>query len=74
MKFPKVIKHRRFEATIYRKSEKYAYYRLTYYAVGKRFMRHFPTYGEAKAEGERIVRQLADGSQAAVLNAAHDKH
>ncbi|MGO8767052.1 MAG: hypothetical protein ACLQSR_18205 [Limisphaerales bacterium] len=36
-------------------------------------MRHFPTYGEAKTEAERIVRQLADGSQAVALNAAQSR-
>jgi hypothetical protein len=28
MRFPKIIKHRRFEATIYGKSKNYPYYRL----------------------------------------------
>jgi hypothetical protein len=28
MRFPKTIKHRRFEATIYGKSENYHYYRI----------------------------------------------
>jgi integrase len=36
-------------------------------------MRHFPTYGEAKAEAERIVCQLADGSQAAALKAVQSR-
>jgi integrase len=73
MKFPKVIKHRRFEAIIYGKSKKYAYYRLAYYAAGKRHTRHFRAYGEAKTEAERIVRELADGSQAAALSAAQSR-
>ena len=42
MKFPVIIKHRRSEATIYAKSEKYPYYRLAYRAAGKRIVRSFP--------------------------------
>jgi hypothetical protein len=69
MRFPKTIKHRRFEATIYGKSENYHYYRIAYYAAGKRHARNFKTFSEAKKEAERIVRALADGSQSAVLSA-----
>jgi hypothetical protein len=69
MRFPKIIKHCRFEATIYGKSKKYHYYRITYYAVGKRQIRSFKTFSEAKTEAERIVRDLADGSQSAALSA-----
>jgi hypothetical protein len=64
MKFPKVIKHRRFEATIYGKTKHYAYYRVAYYAAGKRHVRNFRACGEAKTEAERVVRELANGSQA----------
>ncbi len=35
MRFPKTIKYRRFEATIYGKTEKYSYDRLAYYADRK---------------------------------------
>ena len=69
MRFPKTIKHRRFEATIYGKSEKYAYYRLAYYAVGKRHVRNFKTYSKAKTEAERVLRDLASGSPSAALTA-----
>ena len=69
MRFPKTIKHRRFEATIYGKTAKYPYYRVSYYTAGKRHIRNFKTFSEAKTEAERIVRDLADGSQAAALSA-----
>jgi integrase len=69
MRFPKIIKHRRFEATIYGKGEKYIYYRVAYYAAGKRHLRNFKTFTEAKTEAERIVRDLANGSQSAALSA-----
>ena len=70
MRFPQTIKHRRFEATIYGKSEKYHYYRLAYYTAGKRHIRNFKTFGEAKSEAKRIVRDLAKGSQSAALSAS----
>jgi hypothetical protein len=36
-------------------------------------MQTFPNYSEAKAAGDRIVREIAQGSQAAGLIHAHDK-
>ena len=69
MRFPKIIKHRRFEATIYGKSKSYPYYRVAYYAVGKRRTLNFKTFGEARTKAESIVRDLADGSQAVALSA-----
>ncbi|MDE3068439.1 MAG: hypothetical protein KGJ60_12955 [Verrucomicrobiota bacterium] len=73
MRFPKVIRHRKAVATIYGRSKNYPYYRLAYYAAGKRHVRHFSAFGEAKPEAERIVRELADGSQAAALTAAQSR-
>lgn len=67
MRFPKIIRYRRIEATIYGKRPNYPFYRLTYYVVGKRVTRHFKSYGEAKAEAERKIREIAAGSQAAAL-------
>ena len=67
VRFPKVIRFRRVEATIYGKRPNYPFYRLAYYVAGKRVTRSFKTYGEAKTEAERLVREIADGSQAAAL-------
>jgi hypothetical protein len=67
VRFPKVIRYRRIEATIYGKRPKYPFYRLTYYVAGKRVTRHFKSYSEAKAEAERKIREIAAGSQAAAL-------
>jgi hypothetical protein len=69
MRFPKLIKHRRFEATIYGKTGNYEYYRVAYYVAGKRKIRNFKTFSEAKSEAERIVHDLAQGSQSAALSA-----
>jgi hypothetical protein len=73
MKFPIVIRHRREKATIYGKSESYPFYRLGYYVAGKRRVRSFKTYGEAKAEAEKAVRDLAQGSQATALSAIESR-
>lgn len=67
--FPYTVKHRRSEATIYGKSESYHYYRVAYRAVGKRHIRNFKTFSEAKTAAQHIVRDLADGSPAAALSA-----
>ena len=73
VKFPQTIRYRRAEVKIYGKTEKYAFYRLGYYSAGKRHVRHFATYSEAKTEAERIVRELASGSQAAALSASQSR-
>jgi integrase len=67
VKFPKTIQHRKAEATIYGKSANYAFYRVAYNVAGKRRVRSFKAYADAKAEAERVVRELAGGSQASAL-------
>ena len=67
VKFPQVIRHRKAEATIYGKSRHYQRYRLSYRVAGQRRLRTFATYSEAKTEAERMVRELASGSQSAAL-------
>src|SRR5438876_4009483 len=63
VKFPKVIRHRKAEVTIYGKRKSYPFYRLAYRVNGKRHMKSFSTFGEAKAEGDKKVRELRQGSQ-----------
>jgi len=67
VKFPKVIRHRKAEVTIYGGKEAYPFYRLAYRVNGQRRMKSFATYGEAKAEAEKRVRELAKGSQILAL-------
>ncbi len=67
VRFPKAIRYRRVEATIYGKTKKYPFYRLAYYVAGRRVTRSFKSYGEAKTEAEKKVREIAGGSQAAAL-------
>ena len=67
VEFPQVIRHRKVEATIYGKSRHYQRYRLAFYVVGQRRLRTFANYSEAKAEAERIVREVANDSQVTAL-------
>jgi hypothetical protein len=74
MRFPKVIRHRKAEVTIYDKKPNYAFYRISYRSGGKRHLRNFSKYGDALKDAEKKVRELADGSQAASLTAAARAH
>jgi hypothetical protein len=73
MKFPKVIRHRKAEVTIYGKKPNYPFYRIAYRVAGKRYLRNFSKYGEALKEAEHKVRELAAGSQAAALTAKQSR-
>ena len=50
MKFPQVIKHRKFEARIYAKTADYPFYRLSYYAAGKLWTLHEITFQQRFVE------------------------
>jgi integrase len=67
MKFPKVIRHRKAEVTIYGKRKAYPFYRLAYRVNGQRRMNSFTTFAEAKAEADKKVRELSQGSQRLAL-------
>jgi len=70
VRFPKTVKHRRAEATIYGKSKAYPFYRVAFHVAGRRQMKSFATYGGedgAKHWADAKVRELAKGSQAAAL-------
>ena len=70
MTFPKHIEHRgKVLATIYRKSKSYPLYRVSWTVAGKRMMKAFPLYGEAKRHADKLVKDLAKGSQATLLTA-----
>ena len=73
MRFPVTIRHRTSTAKIYAPGGKFAYYRLAYATAGKRRMQTFTTYSAAREAAERIVRELANGSQAAALTAAQSR-
>jgi len=73
MRFPKVIEHRGFKVKIYGKTPQNPYYRLNYQSAGKRHQPNFQTYSEAKAKADAVVRDLAKGSQAAVLSAPQSR-
>jgi integrase len=67
MRFPVKITYRKAEAKIYGKSAAYPFYRVCYYAAGKRHVRSFSTYNEAKTEADAKVREIANGTQTIAL-------
>jgi len=73
VRFPVTIRHRSSTAKIYRPAGKFAYYRVAYAVAGKRRMQTFAAYSDAKAAAERIVRDAANGSQAAALSASQSR-
>jgi integrase len=73
VKFPVTIRHRASKVKIYAPAGKFAYYRLAYTVAGKRRMQTFATYSDARQAGERLVRDLANGSQAAGLSASQSR-
>jgi hypothetical protein len=73
VKFPVTIRHRTSKAKIYAPGGKFAYYRLAYTTAGKRRMQTFANYSDARETAERIVREMANGSQAAALNASQSR-
>jgi len=73
VRFPVTIRHRSSKAKIYRPAGKFNYYRVAYTVAGKRRMQTFANYPDAKAAAERLVRDMANGSQAAALNASQSR-
>ncbi|HEY3856305.1 MAG TPA: hypothetical protein VGO67_18120 [Verrucomicrobiae bacterium] len=73
MRFPVTIRHRANKVKIYAPAGEFAYYRLAYTVAGKRRMQTFAAYSDARQAGERIVRDLANGSQAAALSASQSR-
>jgi integrase len=69
VKFPVTIRHRKREAKIYRPAGKFNYYRVASTVAGKRRMQTFANYSDAKTAAEKLVRDMANGSQAAALTA-----
>jgi hypothetical protein len=69
MKFPVKVTYRKAEAKIYGKNAGYQFYRLCYYAAGKRHVRSFSTYSEAKTAADTKVKELANGNQSIALTA-----
>jgi integrase len=73
VKFPVTIKHRASKAKVYAPAKNFPYYRLGFAVAGKRRMQTFATYSEAREAGERIVREIAQGSSAASLSAGQSQ-
>ena len=73
VRFPVTIRYRASKAKIYAPGGNFAYYRLAYSTAGKRRMQTFATYSDAREAAERVVRELANGSQAAALTATQSR-
>jgi integrase len=73
VRFPVTIRHRASKVKIYAPAGKFIYYRVAYATAGKRRMQTFAAYPDAKTAAERIVRELANGSQAAALTASQSR-
>jgi integrase len=73
VRFPVTIRHRSSKAKIYRPAGKFNYYGVAFTVAGKRRMQTFAAYSDAKAAAERIVRDAANGSQAAALYASQSR-
>jgi integrase len=61
VKFPLRIRFRRAEVTIYGKTTGHPFYRVAYRSAGRRALRSFAKYADAKAFAEQTVRELAAG-------------
>ena len=48
MRFPHTVRHRGQKAVIYRRTEKYPFYRLAHRSAGRRIVRSFSTYSKAR--------------------------
>ena len=73
MRFPVTIRHRASQAKIYAPGGEFPYYRLAYTVAGKRRMQTFAAYSDARQAGERLVRELANGSIAAGFSASQSR-
>ncbi len=67
VKFPVTIRHRQAKATIYGRTEGYPFYRVACRVAGKRVLRSFAAYGDARRTAEKLVRQISSGDQSVAL-------
>jgi len=58
---------------IYAPARNFPYYRLACTVAGKRRVQTFAAYSDARQAGERLVRDLASGSEAAGLSASQSR-
>jgi integrase len=73
VRFPVTIRHRQSRVKIYAPGKSFDYYRLSFTVAGKRQMRSFRHYADAKAQAERLVREISQGSQSASLSASQSQ-
>ena len=68
MKFPHTVRFCSLLVKIYGRSDAYPFYRLSIRVAGKRVLRSFQTFKEAKREAKTKLRQAAKGNVSAVLS------
>jgi integrase len=70
MSYPKVkiIRHRKQEVRVYKKSAAYGYHRISYHIGAKRVIKSFKTYSLALEAAEKIVRDLAESHPSLALS------
>ena len=73
MRFPRIIRHRKAEVTIYGKKKNYPFYRIAYRIAGKRKMEHFAKYSEAKTAAETKAEEIHNGSVVSALTATQSR-
>lgn len=64
------MKFRRAEAVIYAKTEAFGYYRLAYRLGGRRVVRTFRVFSEARQAADAAVRQISAGDPGASMSGA----
>ena len=72
MRFPVTIRYRASKAKIYAPQAKFGYYRIAY-VVQQAADANLHRYSDAREAAERVVRELAKGSQAAALTATQSR-
>ena len=68
VKFPHTVRFRSLTAKIYGRSEAYPFYRMSLRVAGKRVLRSFQTFKEAKRQAKIKLRQTAKGNVSAGLS------
>jgi hypothetical protein len=73
MRFPKLVKHRKAEVTIYGKRKNYPFYRIAYRVAGKRVMQNFSKYAQARKAAEDKAKELDKGLVSSALTASQSR-
>jgi hypothetical protein len=70
MRFPKTVRYRKGVVKIYAKKKNYPYYRIAYWAEGKRHFANFAKYADARKAAEAKAKEISQGHAGAALTSA----